>query len=101
MDERNDRDSHHICSVPDNDVRHIHYEESVNDEVREKKMALLENQAKILMASFDSVQIFCTKYEGEDTANYVYGGGNFMARYGHVRAWLLHQDSAEAGLLER
>ena len=69
----------------------------MTDEQRDKKMALLENQAKLLMQSFDSVQIFCTKYEGEDTANYVYGGGNFMARYGHVRAWILNQDAENAG----
>ena len=77
-------------------MRGVYHAEPMTDEQREKKMALLENQAKLLMQSFDSVQIFCTKYEGEDTANYVFGGGNFWARYGHVRGWILRQDAMNA-----
>lgn len=38
----------------------------------------------------DTVQIFCTSYDGTDggTFSCVTGTGNGMARYGHVRLWL-------------
>ena len=66
----------------------------------DNKMKLLENQVKVLRQSFDTVQIFCTKHEeGDDPQTYEYqsGEGNFMARYGQVRAWILHEDARNSG----
>lgn len=67
-------------------------------EQRDKKLELIKNQCNILMASFDSVQIFATKDEGdgENISNYIYGGGNWFARYGQVRSWLLRSDYEES-----
>lgn len=68
----------------------------MKDNQRDKKMALLENQVKILMGSFDSVQIFATKYESDDpekqTSHYIVGDGNWYSRYGLVRDWVMVQD---------
>lgn len=54
------------------------------------------NAAKMLGEHFDSVQIFCTRHEGGPdggTFSTSRGVGNFYARYGQVREWLLEQDS--------
>lgn len=70
------------------------------DDQKEKKLELIKNQVRVLMQSFDTVQIFCTKHEaGNDpeTLEYQSGDGNFMARYGQVRAWLLYEDARNGG----
>ncbi len=44
---------------------------------------------------FDSVQIFCTRHESgehEGTLKFTLGEGNWFARYGQVREWLIVQD---------
>ncbi len=72
----------------------------MTDDQRDKKMQLLKNQVEVLMRSFDTVQVFCTKHESGDdpqTFEYQTGNGNFMARYGQVRAWLLAEDARNAG----
>lgn len=72
----------------------------MTDEQRDKKMELIRNQVRVLMESFDTVQILCTKHEaGDDPTTFEYqtGAGNFMARYGQIRAWLLHEDTRNAG----
>lgn len=69
----------------------------MNPEQRDKKLELIRNQVKILSDSFDSVQIFCTKYEPEsegDTSNYQLGIGNWFSRYGQIKAWLIGEDES-------
>ena len=63
----------------------------------EKKMDLLANQCKMLLASFDTVQIFCTKTDKEtgDTADFAFGDGNYWARYGHIKQWTLKQEERQ------
>lgn len=44
---------------------------------------------------FDTVQVFCTKSIGEDAGNttsFHTGSGNWFARYGQVREWLIKKD---------
>lgn len=44
---------------------------------------------------FDTVQIFATRHEsGEEggTINMAYGAGNWFARYGQIREWLIKAD---------
>ena len=67
----------------------------MDNEQRDKKMDLIKNQARLLSQSFDSVQIFCTKFEPErdnDTSHYAYGVGNWFARYGQVREWIVNEE---------
>lgn len=67
----------------------------MNDQEADKKFKLIENQCRFLMDSFDSVQIFCTKYEGNDNGNtrhFISGFGNYCARYGQVKEWILEQE---------
>lgn len=52
-----------------------------------------EFKAKLL-EHFDTVQIFVTREKGEDssTVNAHCGGGNWFARYGQVRNWMVQAD---------
>lgn len=50
-----------------------------------------------LMEHFDSVMIFCTRHEAgelDGTINVRYGSGNWFARFGQVREWLLKEEEA-------
>lgn len=66
----------------------------ISDEQREKKLELIRNQAKILSPSFDTVMIFATKYDPEtgDTSQFNFGIGNWFARYGQVKDWIIAED---------
>jgi hypothetical protein len=46
---------------------------------------------------FDSVQVFATRHSGDDggTINCRWGSGDFFARYGHVRLWVMREEDAE------
>lgn len=53
--------------------------------------------AEALSEHFDSVQIFCTRHDtgGEGgTINVKFGVGNYYARLGHIREWLIKEDEA-------
>lgn len=43
---------------------------------------------------FDTVQIFVTRHESSEggTVNAKFGVGNYFARYGQVRQWLMKED---------
>lgn len=63
-----------------------------DDELEARHMRILDAHAAGLMEHFDSVQIIATKRLGGSTVNAASGGGNFYARYGSVREWLIRQD---------
>ena len=44
---------------------------------------------------FDTVQIFTTRHEEGDTKSVQKGVGNWYARYGQVRQWVVAMDEAE------
>ena len=49
----------------------------------------------VLGEHFDAVQIFVTRNTGEEDGNTVslaMGAGNWFARYGHVREWIIKKD---------
>lgn len=63
----------------------------------EADMARLDEAMKVLEEHFDTVQIFTTRYDGGEGHGTVYGiraHGNFYARYGQVRHWLLVEDES-------
>lgn len=65
----------------------------MDDNQRDKKLELLKNQAKVLRQSFDTVQIFVGKNDEETGVTTMYwGDGNYYARYGQIRQWLLQED---------
>lgn len=63
----------------------------------DQDMERLDAALKVLEEHFDTVQIFTTRYDGGEGHGTVYGiraCGNFYARYGQVRHWLLLEDEA-------
>jgi hypothetical protein len=72
---------------------------------REIDLEMVRKHLEALSEHFDTVQIFCTRYnpnrieeadeEGTTTRLQV-GQGNWFARYGQVRYWLQMQDAVAA-----
>ena len=60
---------------------------------KEEQVRVDELVAKLL-EHFDSVRIFVTRHNGQDseTQSYDSGGGNLYAQLGQVREWLTFQD---------
>ncbi len=61
------------------------------DEDRER----LKKSLHELSEHFDSVQILCTRYKGGDdggTVNISMGEGNWFARYGQMKEWLIREE---------
>jgi hypothetical protein len=60
----------------------------------EADMKLLEEAAAKLGEHFDAVQILATRHDHEldGTVNVSFGMGNFFARYGHCRDWVVSQE---------
>ena len=50
-----------------------------------------------LMKRFDTVQVFATRYSPDDggTVNLNQGQGNWFARYGHIREWLIRTEKGD------
>jgi len=45
-----------------------------------------------LMEHFDTIQVFGTRETEEGTQTYTSGAGNWYARYGQVKEWMIKQD---------
>lgn len=63
----------------------------------EQDVELLKSAALNLGEHFDTVQIFATRHQTETeedtgTVNVNYGVGNWFARLGFVKDWVLRQD---------
>ena len=41
---------------------------------------------------FETVHIFCTRVETDGTRTHSHGSGNWFARYGQIRTWIIKQD---------
>jgi hypothetical protein len=72
---------------------------SANTEDKDRELNLLKSHVAQLAEHFDSVHISCTRFdaESEGTVNVHWGEGNWFARYGSVRAWLLKQEQDATG----
>ncbi len=65
------------------------------DQKSEEEMDLLKQHANQLAEHFDTVQIFVTRHaagELDGTVNANWGAGNWCARYGQIRNWMIKQD---------
>lgn len=71
----------------------------MTDEEREKKLKFIENQAKFMRSQgFDSVMIFASIFESEsgNTSHWALGEGNWCARFGQVREWVVRTEGESA-----
>jgi hypothetical protein len=68
------------------------------DEAQNKRlMAMVESKAKELSEVFDTVHIFCQTHQGGDdggTLRFSTGEGNWFARYGQIRHWLITEEES-------
>ena len=51
---------------------------------------MVENQVSVLSEMFDTVQIFCSRYDSQsgETTVCCSGTGNFYARLGQIEEWI-------------
>jgi hypothetical protein len=62
----------------------------------EQDFKLCKDAAEKLGEHFDSVQILATRHSGgenSETVSMVYGVGNWFARYGQAKDWVVKSDS--------
>ena len=70
-----------------------------SDEQEKVDMDRVKRAVEELAEHFDSVQVFCTRKEplGSEaeggTVNVAYGSGDWFARYGVVRMWVVKQEN--------
>ena len=65
---------------------------------------LVREAAEKLSEHFDSVMIFANVYEPSTeggTVNITHGVGNWFARYGHVKSWVLRAEETERNLARK
>lgn len=65
---------------------------------RDKDLAIVTTHLEQLSEHFESVQIFCNRHEhGEldGTVQVQKGSGNWFARYGQVKQWVVEQEEYE------
>jgi hypothetical protein len=58
-------------------------------------LILLRKACSTLIEHFDTVQIFVTRHEPTEnhgTVNIHIGRGNWFARYGHIKEWILLEE---------
>lgn len=67
-------------------------------------MKRLDDAMAVLSEHFDTVQIFVTRYDGgadKGTTRASKSCGNFFARYGQIRQWLIAEDEETRELVRK
>lgn len=70
----------------------------MSEDMEKADVEIVRKHLDALGEYFDSVQIFATRYEAEienGTVAVNMGIGNWYARVGHVKQWILKEDRAE------
>lgn len=68
---------------------------------RDGDQKLVQDAIQTLVEHFDAVQIFASRHEQGESAGTVYvseGRGNWYARYGQVRTWLLNEEDVSRNI---
>lgn len=74
---------------------------SQHKQLSKQRIELLDRITKDLAEHFDAVEIFVSvQDENEGTAFYEKGTGNYFARYGHVRQWVLSEEHCHNKAIE-
>lgn len=68
--------------------------DDISSNEREEIVALIDKHVNALSEHFDAVHIFVTRNEGDkdQTRCANRGSGNWHARYGQIREWLIYED---------
>lgn len=67
----------------------------MEDEKKDVDLEILKRAVNTVAEHFDTVQIFATRKEKEGTVNCRWGVGDWYARYGHCRLWVLREERGE------
>lgn len=61
---------------------------------KEHDLKIVDDALKVLSGHFDSVRIFCTRHEDNDTGtmNLCKGAGNWFTSYGHIKKWVAMEE---------
>ncbi len=62
---------------------------------RDEDLEFIRMHAAQLGERFETVHVFCTRHmptEMDGTVTFQLGVGNWYARYGHIREWMIKQD---------
>lgn len=68
---------------------------AVSDETEDRELAIIQKHVDALGEHFDSVQIFVTRHDAaieDGTVSANLGSGNWFARYGQTREWVVKND---------
>jgi hypothetical protein len=70
---------------------------SATTDTPDPDVVMIEKAIETLGEHFDTVQIFCTRSEGqaEGTTFVTRGTGNWFARYGSIRLWMEREENDE------
>lgn len=67
-------------------------ENNEDDARRSRDLRILRSHTAQLSEHFDSVEIFVTRKHPGGTINAEHGDGNWYARYGQVRQWVISEE---------
>lgn len=70
----------------------------MTDEERDKKLKFIENQSKFIRShGFDAVMVFASMFEPDGNTSYwALGDGNWCARFGQVKEWVVREEGKSA-----
>lgn len=66
------------------------------DQEEEYDLGRVRAAIEVLREHFDTVQIFVTRKDPSGTTCCQLGIGNWFARYGHIRLWVLKEEHLDA-----
>jgi hypothetical protein len=72
-------------------------DDSYTKEDRERDLSMVKAHCRSMSEHFDTVMVFATRTVGSSTINCRYGIGDFFARYGHCKLWLLREEQDGLG----
>jgi hypothetical protein len=64
----------------------------MSKEIEDADIQRVQKHIDALREFFDTVQVFCSRQEPDDTISVQMGSGNWHARYGQVSEWLLREE---------
>jgi hypothetical protein len=62
------------------------------DEEQDRDIEMVKGHCARLAEHFDAVQIFVTRPSEDGTVTCQWGSGNWYARYGQVKAWVIGEE---------
>lgn len=77
---------------------------SGEEAARSPDLALLRKAVDGLGEHFDTVQVFVTRHEAgtaDGTKHISMGSGNWFARFGQIKVWVIQTDEHERGAARR